>query len=110
MPLFNSAILLYGGIGRWAEKLDSVALMLGVTGNICLAFLFFPVARNSAVLPLLGLTSESSIKYHIWLGNIAMILFTAHGLPYIIYWAVTDHPSEVNILFPQSFSDIIICF
>ncbi|KHN26943.1 ferric reduction oxidase 2-like [Glycine soja] len=81
------------GEKMWEEKLDSVALRLGVVGNICLAFMFFPVARGSCVLPLLGLTSESCIKYHIWLGHIAMLLFTSHGICYIILWAVTDHIS-----------------
>ncbi|KAJ7951174.1 Ferric reduction oxidase [Quillaja saponaria] len=79
----------------WEEKLDSTALRLGLVGNICLAFLFFPVARGSSVLPLLGLTSEGSIKYHIWLGHIVMTLFTAHGICYIIYWAVTNQISEM---------------
>nr|KYP77110.1 hypothetical protein KK1_021381 [Cajanus cajan] len=79
----------------WEEKLESAALRLGVVGNICLAFLFFPVARGSCLLPLLGLTSENSIKYHIWLGHMAMILFTSHGICYIIYWAVTDQISRV---------------
>ncbi|KAI4355112.1 hypothetical protein L6164_003916 [Bauhinia variegata] len=79
----------------WEEKLESSALRIGLIGNICLAFLFFPVARGSSVLPLLGLTSESSIKYHIWLGHIVMTLFTAHGLCYIVYWAVTKQLSQM---------------
>ncbi|KAJ7950316.1 Ferric reduction oxidase [Quillaja saponaria] len=79
----------------WEEKLGSTAVELGLVGNIWLAFLFFPVARGSSVLPLLGLTSEGSIKYHIWLGHITMTLFTAHGVCYIIYWAVTNQISEV---------------
>ncbi|CAL0315043.1 unnamed protein product [Lupinus luteus] len=79
----------------WQEKLDSAALRVGLIGNICLAFLFFPVARGSSVLPFFGLTSESSIKYHIWLGHIVMTLFTTHGLCYIIYWAVTNQISEM---------------
>ncbi|XP_019432218.1 PREDICTED: ferric reduction oxidase 2-like [Lupinus angustifolius] len=79
----------------WQEKLDTVALRVGLVGNICLAFLFFPVARGSSVLPLFGLTSESSIKYHIWLGHIVMTLFTIHGLCYIIFWAVTNQISQM---------------
>lgn len=73
--------------------------MLGLVGNICLAFLFFPVTRGSSVLRLIGLTSESSIKYHIWLGHIVMTLFTAHGLCYIIFWAATHQSSEVNTVY-----------
>ncbi|KAL2336002.1 hypothetical protein Fmac_010448 [Flemingia macrophylla] len=79
----------------WEEKLESASLRLGVVGNICLAFLFFPVARGSCLLPLLGLTSESSIKYHIWIGHIAMILFTSHGICFIIYWTVTHQISQM---------------
>ncbi|KAF1869577.1 hypothetical protein Lal_00017152 [Lupinus albus] len=81
--------------GRWEMRLESAALRLGLMGNICLSFLFFPVARGSSVLPLFGLTSESSIKYHIWLGHTLMILLTSHGLCYIIYWALTNQISQM---------------
>ncbi|KAF3441539.1 hypothetical protein FNV43_RR15453 [Rhamnella rubrinervis] len=83
------------GLKVWEARLEDSALRLGLVGNICLAFLFFPVARGSSVLPLLGLTSEASIKYHIWVGHVVMTLFTAHGLCYIIYWAVTDNASQM---------------
>ncbi|KAK7390009.1 hypothetical protein VNO78_25306 [Psophocarpus tetragonolobus] len=83
------------GHKMWEEKLELAALRLGVVGNVCLAFLFFPVTRGSCVLPLLGLTSESCIKYHIWLGHMAMILFTSHGICYILYWIVTDQISQM---------------
>ncbi|KAA8516078.1 hypothetical protein F0562_019257 [Nyssa sinensis] len=88
-------ITLQSGEKLWETKLDSAALRLGLVGNICLAFLFFPVTRGSSVLPLFGLTSEASIKYHIWLGNVVMTLFTAHGVCYIIYWAATHQLSEM---------------
>ncbi|WVZ05306.1 hypothetical protein V8G54_018652, partial [Vigna mungo] len=85
------------GVKLWEKRLASAALKLGLVGNICLAFLFFPVVRSSSVLPLIGLTPESCIKYHIWLGNIAMTLFTAHGILFIIYWAVTHQLSKVHL-------------
>uniref|UniRef100_A0A7N0UDE8 FAD-binding FR-type domain-containing protein n=1 Tax=Kalanchoe fedtschenkoi TaxID=63787 RepID=A0A7N0UDE8_KALFE len=69
--------------------LNQVALWMGLVGNICLAFMFFPVTRGSSILPLFGLTSESSVRYHIWLGHIAMALFAAHGALFITYWALT---------------------
>ncbi|KAL0309256.1 UNVERIFIED_CONTAM: Ferric reduction oxidase 2 [Sesamum radiatum] len=65
-------------------------------GNLCLAFLFYPVTRGSSILPVLGLTSEGSIKYHIWLGNIAMVLFTLHGFLYFVYWGFTNRLSELG--------------
>ncbi|KAE9595485.1 putative ferric-chelate reductase (NADH) [Lupinus albus] len=77
------------------KKLDIAALRMALIGNICLTFLFFPVARGSSVLPLFKLTSESTIKYHIWLGHIVMTLFTAHGICNIIFWAVTNQISQV---------------
>lgn len=80
---------------RWQEKIESVALRLGLVGNICLALLFFPVTRGSTVLPIFGLTSEGCIKYHIWLGHVLMTLFTAHGVCYIIYWASTHQISQM---------------
>lgn len=75
--------------------MGSVALTLGIVGNIGLAFLFFPVSRGSSILQIIGLTSEASIKYHIWLGHLVMTLFTAHGLCYVVYWGSTNQISEV---------------
>ncbi|CAA7393177.1 unnamed protein product [Spirodela intermedia] len=79
----------------WEAKLESAALRLGLLGNLCLAFLFIPVTRTSSILPLAGLTSEGSIKYHIWLGHTVMVLVTLHGLLYVIYWASTDSLSSM---------------
>ncbi|XP_027364708.1 ferric reduction oxidase 2-like [Abrus precatorius] len=79
----------------WEAKLENSALALGLVGNICLALLFFPVSRGSSVLRFIGLTSEGSIKYHIWLGHVAMALFTAHGLCYIIFWDNTHQISQI---------------
>ncbi|KAI4351667.1 hypothetical protein L6164_006006 [Bauhinia variegata] len=79
----------------WQAKFRSVSLRLGYIGNICWAFLFFPLTRGSSILPLVGLTSESSIKYHIWLGHLSMVLFAAHTIGFIIYWAITDQMIEI---------------
>ncbi|XP_078440635.1 ferric reduction oxidase 2-like [Wolffia australiana] len=79
----------------WEAKLEAVAFRLGFAGNLVVAFLFIPVTRSSSILPLTGLTSESSVKYHIWLGNICMVFFTLHGFLYVVYWACTGHISEM---------------
>ncbi|CAN1793564.1 Ferric reduction oxidase 2 [Linum perenne] len=78
----------------WELKLDLGGLWLGIVGNICLTLLFFPVARGSSVLPFFGLTSEGSIKYHIWLGHMVLIFFTSHGICYIAHWSITHQMSE----------------
>ncbi|XP_022770466.1 ferric reduction oxidase 2-like [Durio zibethinus] len=103
LPTITPKVAAKNGVEVWQAKLNDVALWIGFVGNICLAFLFYPVARGSSVLPLLGLTSEGSIKYHIWLGHMTMVLFTSHGICYIIYWAVTGHISE---MIKWSYSDI----
>ncbi|KAJ0245336.1 Ferric reduction oxidase 2 [Hirschfeldia incana] len=79
----------------WQAKLESAAFRIGLLGNICLAFLFLPVARGSSLLPAVGLTSESSIKYHIWLGHMVIAIFAAHGLCYIIYWVSVNEISQM---------------
>ncbi|XP_027935096.1 ferric reduction oxidase 4-like isoform X1 [Vigna unguiculata] len=78
----------------WEAKFRSVSLRVGYIGNICWAFLFFPVTRASSILPLVGLTSESSIKYHVWLGHLSMLLFALHTIGFFIYWAITDQMKE----------------
>lgn len=79
----------------WQARLERSGLMLGFVGNICLVFLFFPVTRCSSILPIFGLTSEGSIKYHIWLGHVTMLLFTLHGFSYITYWIFTNRLHEM---------------
>ncbi|KAE8647960.1 hypothetical protein Csa_000692 [Cucumis sativus] len=79
----------------WEIRLGSAGFWLGIVGNICLVFLFFPVARGSSLLPLLGLTSEGCIKYHIWLGHMTMAFFSAHGICFLIYWAATNNISQM---------------
>uniref|UniRef100_A0A453CKT2 FAD-binding FR-type domain-containing protein n=2 Tax=Aegilops tauschii subsp. strangulata TaxID=200361 RepID=A0A453CKT2_AEGTS len=74
----------------WQAELEKAAKRLGSVGSLCCALLFLPVARGSSLLPLVGLTSEAGIKYHVWLGNTAMAIFTAHGLCYVFFWASTD--------------------
>ncbi|KAL5746396.1 hypothetical protein ACOSP7_027542 [Xanthoceras sorbifolium] len=79
----------------WQAKFRSVSLRLGYIGNTCWAFLFFPVTRGSSILPLVGLTSESSVKYHIWLGHLSNALFALHTLGFVIYWGMTDQMVEI---------------
>ncbi|CAM8888746.1 unnamed protein product [Rhodiola kirilowii] len=82
-------------VGMWEAKFEVTGHRLAMVGNVCLALLFYPVARATSILGVFGLTSESSIKYHIWLGHITMALFTSHGLFYFIYWAATHELHEI---------------
>ncbi|KAH0923307.1 LOW QUALITY PROTEIN: hypothetical protein HID58_023325 [Brassica napus] len=80
--------------GRWQAKFRAFGLRIGYVGHYCWAFLFFPVTRASTILPLVGLTSESSIKYHIWLGHISNFLFLVHTVVFLIYWAMINKLME----------------
>ncbi|XP_023900003.1 ferric reduction oxidase 4 [Quercus suber] len=92
---FDHPFVHKAGEKLWQTRLRSVSFILGYVGNICWAFLFFPVSRGSSILPLAGLTSESSIKYHIWLGHLSMILFAVHTIGFIVYWGTTHQMAEM---------------
>ncbi|GLJ11029.1 hypothetical protein SUGI_0140800 [Cryptomeria japonica] len=74
------------GVKLWQRKLGITAGYLGTVGALCLAFLFFPITRGSVLLQLLNVSFEISVKYHIWIANVAMALLTAHGMGYLVIW------------------------
>ncbi|KAL8171155.1 hypothetical protein V2J09_022959 [Rumex salicifolius] len=78
----------------WRTHFRSASLRIGYVGNICYAFLFFPVTRGSSILALFGLTSESSIKYHIWLGHISMVLEAVHSVGFIVFYIMESQIYE----------------
>ncbi|KAG9455473.1 hypothetical protein H6P81_008377 [Aristolochia fimbriata] len=90
----------------WQQKLRSTAFYFSIAGNFCCAFLFFPVTRGSSILPLLGLTSEGSVKYHTWLGHLAMFFFTMHSLLFVVYWAIVKDLKEMLIWDHNSNSNV----
>ncbi|KAL0012952.1 hypothetical protein SO802_000021 [Lithocarpus litseifolius] len=61
---------------------------IGTIGLYCLAFLFLPVARGSILLRLIDIPFEQAIRYHVWLGHLTMLLFTLHGLLFVIAWTI----------------------
>ncbi|XP_074291536.1 ferric reduction oxidase 4-like isoform X2 [Silene latifolia] len=78
----------------WQARFRAVWLRLGYASNVAWAFVFFPVTRFSSILPLVGLTYESSIKYHIWVGQAVMILSALHSIGFIIYWLMVNQMIE----------------
>nr|XP_023899736.1 ferric reduction oxidase 7, chloroplastic-like [Quercus suber] len=68
--------------------LNNLGLRLGSIGLDCFAFLFLPVARGSVLLRLINIPFEQAIRYHVWLGHLTMLLFTLHGLLYVISWTI----------------------
>lgn len=68
--------------------LEILGLRLGSIGLYCLAFLFLPISRGSVLLRLIDIPFEHATRYHVWLGHLTMVLFTLHGLFYVIAWAM----------------------
>ena len=71
-----------------SEFLGIMGLRFGSIGIYCLAFLFLPVARGSVLLRVIDIPFEHATKYHVWLGHLTMVLFTLHGLLYVVAWAI----------------------
>ncbi|KAK8662325.1 hypothetical protein V6N13_091906 [Hibiscus sabdariffa] len=68
--------------------LEFTGLRLGMLGLLCMIFLFLPVSRGSLLLRLIDIPFEHATRYHVWLGHLTMVLFTLHGLFYVIAWAM----------------------
>ncbi|KAH9305481.1 hypothetical protein KI387_009885 [Taxus chinensis] len=95
------------GVKLWELQCVIIAQFLGLVGTLCLAFLFFPVTRGSVLLQLLNTSFEISVKYHIWIANVAMAILTAHGMSYLLIWGATnDLPEEVRSWNKIGFSNI----
>ncbi|XP_057502904.1 ferric reduction oxidase 6-like [Actinidia eriantha] len=68
--------------------LELTGLRFGLIGLFCLAFLFLPVARGSVLLRLIDIPFEHATRYHVWLGHLTMLIFTLHGLFYLVAWSM----------------------
>ncbi|XP_074294229.1 ferric reduction oxidase 4-like [Silene latifolia] len=90
----------------WQVRFRAVSLRLGYASNVAWAFVFFPVTRFNSILPLVGLTYESSIKYHIWVGQAVMILSALHSAGFFIYWLMTSQMIEALEWSPTYVSNV----
>lgn len=57
----------------------------GVTQSL-LACLFLPVARNSVLVRITGLSFDKLVKWHRWLGRAFIFFAFAHGIGFIVSW------------------------
>ncbi|KAL3499920.1 hypothetical protein ACH5RR_039013 [Cinchona calisaya] len=71
-----------------ALMVQYTASRFGAIGIMCLAVLFFPVARGSVLLQYIDIPFEHAIRYHTWLGHVTMSMFTLHGLFYVVAWSL----------------------
>lgn len=60
--------------------------MFGRTLPFMINLLFIPVTRGSPILRLIDVPFEHAVRYHRWLGQLTMILATAHAAIYCMYY------------------------
>lgn len=68
--------------------MEIMGLRSGAIGLMCLAFLFVPISRGSVLLRYIDIPFEHATRYHVWLGHLTMVIFTIHGLLYVVAWAM----------------------
>ncbi|XP_057543027.1 ferric reduction oxidase 7, chloroplastic-like [Amaranthus tricolor] len=69
-------------------KIEIAGAKIGLIGLFCLSLLFIPISRGSMLLRLVDIPFEHATRYHVWLGHLTMVLFTLHGVLYVIAWAM----------------------
>lgn len=79
--------------------LERSGARLGLIGLFCLSLLFLPISRGSIFLRLIDIPFEHATRYHVWLGHLTMVLFTLHGLAYVIAWAMEGRLIEQVSIF-----------
>uniref|UniRef100_A0A1D1ZD15 Ferric reduction oxidase 8, mitochondrial n=1 Tax=Anthurium amnicola TaxID=1678845 RepID=A0A1D1ZD15_9ARAE len=73
-------------LNRWQIKVMSMGIRMGSLAEICLAFLLLPVLRRMAVFKILGIQFEAAVRYHVWIGNVMILLAALHGIIIMSTW------------------------
>lgn len=90
--------------------IELTGLRMGVIGLFCVAFLFLPVTRGSLLLRLIDIPFEHATRYHVWLGHLTMLLFTLHGLLYVVAWSMQGNLiNQVSLFYLFIYMHIIFC-
>lgn len=65
-----------------------VGVRIGSISEACLVLLFLPILRGMAVFRVFGVQFEASVRYHVWIGNLIMLLSLLHGTIVMFIWGV----------------------
>lgn len=66
--------------------LRMIAFVMGYCCIFNLAFIFLPATRNSAWMEFLGISYTNGVKYHRWLGVVAILTAVLHCSGYYTSW------------------------
>lgn len=83
MPPYKSLQL-----NRWQLKMMRMGIRIGSLSEACLALLLLPILRGMAVFRIAGVQFEASVRYHVWIGNVMILLSVLHGAIIMTVWAV----------------------
>ncbi|GAQ82742.1 Ferric reductase [Klebsormidium nitens] len=86
---------LYYNVPKSVYALDKIAIAWGWILYLDFTLLFFPISHSSFLNYMLGIPFPHLVRYHRWLGHMAMWSLTAHALFYYLYW--TANP-EINFV------------
>jgi len=84
------------GFFTWVG-MEGFALITGVLSNIMIGwYCVLPVSRRSVFLEMLGLSWESAIKYHRWIGFHTTFVTALHCAGYIAVWIYANGSREYD--------------
>ncbi|CAM6092355.1 unnamed protein product [Calypogeia fissa] len=83
----NRSPVVLGAQPRWLLKMNAIALSYGKTTVIPISLLWIPVSRGSAILQVTGVPFDRAVKYHKWLGHLAVWLIIGHSTVKMGYYA-----------------------
>lgn len=82
------------GFGCRHLIMEYTGYRLGTIGMFVVTFLFLPISRGSVLLRVIDVPFEHATRYHIWLGNLTMSIFTLHSLCYMVSWGLRGNLSH----------------
>ncbi|KAH0484141.1 MAG: hypothetical protein KVP17_000739 [Porospora cf. gigantea B] len=93
---FIAQLIYWGFHHNWKQRAsrlgaaDCWARAFGQLAVVCLALLFLPVTRNSALTRMLGISWEMCLHLHRVLGRLFLLMVTLHFVMFIVVYASKD--------------------
>ncbi|KAK8959895.1 hypothetical protein KSP40_PGU006700 [Platanthera guangdongensis] len=67
-------------------KMMSLGIRFGSLSEACLAVLLLPILRRMALLRIVGIQFEASVRYHMWIANGMLFFSLLHGATIMAVW------------------------
>lgn len=77
-------------LDRQQLRILRVGIRFGSLAEICLAVLLLPILRGMALFKVFRLQFETSVRYHIWVANVMILVAAIHGITITSVWAAKN--------------------